>query len=445
MNDRQLERALPGEIRSRQQERMRAHLAYACANSSFYRRRFQDAGLDPDILTLEDLSKLPFTSKEEVENNLSEFQAAGANDIADLCLTSGTTGAPLALPQSRQDLERLAYNEEMGFRTAGVGEKDRVLIAAAIDRCFMAGLAYFLGVQKLGATALRGGSSSLSNLQDMVLRQHPTAMVGVPSLLLALGRKMKAEGIEPSTTSVERLVCIGEPVRQADLSSSRLGATLEALWRVPIFGTYASTEMATAFTECEKGQGGHLRPELIVLELVDEAGRSVPDGELGEVVVTPLGVTGLPLIRFRTGDLARLHTSPCDCGRNTPRLGPVEGRLNQRLKVRGTTLYPPAIALALQQIDGVQGHYVEVRNGFDLSDEVRVFVGTTDPFLTPERLTEAIAGVTRVSLPVELVSPEAVQRRIHQENCRKPVTFFDLRSSFPEDDHHALESEEGNE
>ena len=113
-----------------------------------------------------------------------------------------------------------------------------------------------------------------------------------------------------------------------------------------MLGTYASTEMATSFADCTFGTGGHLLPDLMVVEIVDDAGPPLPPGEPGEVVATPLQVSGMPLVRFRTGDIATLHAAPCPCGRTSPRLGPVIGRKSQMLKVKGTTVYPPAIFAA---------------------------------------------------------------------------------------------------
>ena len=212
----------------------------------------------------------------------------------------------------------------------------------------MAGLAYFLGLTRIGATVIRGGSSSVAFLVELIKNCRPNAIVGVPTLLLAVGEKLRAEGIDPAMLGVTRLVCIGEPIRNKDFTLSPLGERLDLAWRCQLFGTYASTEMATSFTDCSAGRGGHLLPELIVVEIVDEQGEAVPPGRFGEVVATPLGISGMPLLRFRTGDIATLHSEPCPCGRNTPRLGPVVGRKSQMLKIRGTTVYPPAIAAVLQ-------------------------------------------------------------------------------------------------
>ena len=406
---------------------LRRHLAHA-ARSPFYGELFSQAGLDPRKLrTIEDLAQLPCTTKRDLEGRGRDFLAVPAGDIVDICESSGTTGLPVALLQTRADLERLAYNEESSFRAAGITPGERVLVAAALDRCFMAGLAYFLGLTRLGALAIRGGSGSVAFLAELVLRHRPAALGGGPTLLAAVAEAVTARGAEPAAIGVKRLVCIGEPVRREDLALSALGERLTALWHADVQGTYASTEMATSFCDCTSGMGGHLLPDLMVVEILDDEGRPVRAGEPGEVVATPLQVNGMPLVRFRTGDIATLHTAQCSCGRTSPRLGPVVGRKSQMLKIKGTTVYPPAIFAALQEIPGMQGYYVEVRDTFELSDRITVTVGASAGALTPEAVADRIAVRTRVKPEVVIATPEEIVARTIRADKRKPITFFDLR------------------
>ncbi|MDY0268428.1 phenylacetate--CoA ligase family protein [Trichloromonas sp.] len=417
------------EIRGLQEQLLRCHLTYLAEHSPFYRRRFAEAGVDPAaFLGLEDLHRLPCTDKTDLADHNEAFLCVPPDEIVDLCLTSGTTGQPVAMHQTRADLERLTYNEEISFRAVGIGSADRVLIAAAIDRCFMAGLAYFLGLARIGATVIRGGSSSVAMLEELVIRYRPTALVGVPTLLLTLADRLRARGVDPRQLGARRLVCIGEPVRAADLSLSALGRRLRESWGGEVFGTYASTEMATSFADCEAGRGGHLHPELMIVEIVDEAGNPLPPGSPGEVTATPLQVTGMPLLRFKTGDIAMLHAEPCPCGRNSPRLGPVLGRKAQMLKVRGATVYPPAIQGVLQEMPEVRGHYIEVYDDFALSDRIRVVVGLDSSALDAAEIAERLAARIRVKPEVVVVTPEEVARRTLREDKRKPVTFFDYRT-----------------
>ncbi len=377
-----------------------------------------------------DLRRLPLTTKADLANHGSELLCVPENEVVDVCQTSGTTGAPVALLQTEKDLRRLAYNEQMCFMAAGLTDRDRVLIACALDRCFMAGLAYFEGLRRIGATAIRAGAGSASLVAESILLHKPTAVIGVPSMLWEAGRLLRERGGNPAGLGVGRIICIGEPVRDEDLSLSVLGRRLRDVWAAQVLGTYASTEMATSFTECAQGRGGgHVLPDLIAVEILDEAGEPVPPGQPGEVVATPLQVTGMPLLRLATGDIATLLTDPCPCGRTTYRVGPVLGRKSQMLKVRGTTLYPPAIFAALQSLEGIRNYCVDVYEDHELSDRVRVAVGLDNGVcLTEREISERIRGRVRVTLDVAIVPAEEIGARTRIEGRRKPVLVFDHRT-----------------
>lgn len=424
-------RATLDEINERQLELLRGHLDYLQRRSPYYQRLFATGGFPPEQLTsLDQLHLLPLTGKAELAAHNRDFLAVAEEQVVDICVTSGTTGEPVMVWQTESDLQRLAENEKQAFVAAGITRHQRVLIAAALDRGFMAGLAYFLGLREIGATILRAGSSSLDYLAETLRRQRPQVLVGVPSLFLTLAKHLEKSGDDPAALGVEKLICIGEPVRNPDLSLSPLGEALTRHWSAQVLGTYAGTEIATAFADCEQGCGGHLLPELALVEILDEQARSLGAGQVGEVVVTPLGMEGTPLLRYRTGDMAQLYDQPCACGRQTPRLGPILGRREQMLKCRGTTLFPATIAGALHSIPAVQGHYIEVFRQHDLADEVKVVVGCTDPTLTATQISARIAALTRVKLAVTICSPAEIIHKTVRSDRRKPVTFFDYRPAY---------------
>lgn len=427
--------AQPEEIEAVQLRLLQQQLSYLQQASPYYRELFQRIDFNPEQLNaLQELQRLPLTGKDGLASRNKDFLAVEQDKVIDICQTSGTIGEPVTIWQTEADLQRLANNEQRAFLAAGIKATDRVLIGAALDRVFMAGLAYFLGLRQLGATAIRAGSGQPTLVAELIKRQRPNVLVGVPSLLLAVARQLQASGVEPAALGVEKVICIGEPVRNEDLTLSALGAALRQYWQAQVLGTYASTELATAFADCTAACGGHLLPELVVLEIVDEQGQLVPDGEAGEVVVTPLGIEGTPLLRYRTGDIARLHREPCACGRSTLRLGPIIGRRAQMLKVRGTTLFPGAVTSALLELEGVRGHYLEVYQEYDLSDRLRVVVGCATGALCAAQVAEQISSKTRVKPEVVLVDPETVSRKILRPEQRKPVTFFDYRVSGAEQD-----------
>jgi len=408
---------------------LRRHLDYLQQASPYYQKLFRHHNFSPaDLTSLQDLSQLPLTGKRDLTESNRDFLAVTEDQVVDICQTSGTTGEPVTIWQTESDLQRLARNEQLALLAAGIARSDRVLIAAALDRVFIAGLAYFLGLRRIGATIIRAGSGQPALVAELICQQRPNILVGVPSLLLMVARHLQKRGETPEKLGIDKLICIGEPIRNEDLTISLLGKALQESWSAQLFGTYASTEIATAFTDCPIGCGGHLLSELAVAEIIDDQGNPVASGTAGEVVVTPLGVEGTPLLRYRTGDIAQLHLDPCNCGRQTPRLGPILGRRAQMLKCRGTTLFPAAISRALEGINAVHGHYLEVTSDFDLSDRLKLVVGCADASLSAATVSELIVAKTRVKPEVVLVTPEQIREKTIRPELRKPVIFFDYRN-----------------
>lgn len=416
------------EVSTQQLSLLQHHLSYLQQASPYYQELFQQHDLSAvEISSLADLTKFPLTSKADLAGSNRKFLAVAEEQVVDICQTSGTTGEPVTIWQTEADLQRLARNEQLSFMAAGITRSDRVLIGAALDRVFMAGLAYFLGLRRIGATVIRAGSGQPALVAELIRQQRPNVLIGVPSLLLLVARQFQERGEDLAQLGIDKLICIGEPIRNENLSLSPLGEALQKSWSAQILGTYASTEMATSFADCTIGCGGHLLPELIVVEILDDLGNPVACGEAGEVIVTPLGIKGTPLLRYRTGDIARLHPDPCRCGSQTPRLGPILGRRTQMLKCRGTTLFPAAISSAIQEMSAIEGYYLEVHSDFDLSDQLRVVVGCRDLSLSSATIAELIAAKTRVKPEVIIVSPEEIRKKTIRPELRKPVTFFDCR------------------
>lgn len=419
-----------GKIEEFNNRLLREHVQYCHKRSPYYRRQFEKSRIKAEyIKTKEDLQLLPLTSKEDLEQYAEDFLCVPEQEIIDMCQTSGTTGKPVILSQTSSDLERLGYNEKISFCAVGMTENDRVMITCALGRCFMAGLAYFEGVRQIGATAVRAGSGNPGILAQVVVLYRPSIIVCVPSQALLMAEAIRQSGKDPARLGVRMLICIGEPIRTVNLEYSQLGEKLKKIWRCDIIGTYASTEIATSFTDCCQGRGGHFHPELIAVEVVDENGREVPPGQPGEVIATPLQVTGMPLLRYCTGDVATYFTEPCPCGRKTYRLSPIIGRKQQKMKIRGTTVFPNAIFSVLQGIPEIKNYYIEVHGEYELSETVRVVVGMDDSARLPaDSIAEKIRGYIRVKPEVVVDTSTNVATKIIQEGKRKATTFFDYRN-----------------
>ena len=408
-------------LHSIQERYLREHLAYCRKHSPWYRKTLK--GIEVEHFPLNRLGELPTTSKDHLAADPEAFLAAPWSDVEDVVFSSGTTGEPCRIAYTGNDMKRLAYNELRCFHAAGLTREDRVLLTCTLDRCFVAGMAYYLGVRALGAAAIRNGLNSIESHLQVMRNLRPTAVVGVPSFLRHLGLEARARNADLS--SVRRLICIGEPVRDEQLKLSGLGAQLADVWGVPVHSTYASSEIVSSFCECTATCGGHLIPDLAIVEILDEKGNPLPDREIGEVVVTPLRITGMPLIRFRTGDISFLTHEPCACGRFSPRLGPILGRRAQMLKCRGTTLYPRVLNSVLDISPEVAEYYV-VATGEDLSDHVEVVVALREPGSSTEALAARLKAKCRLNIPVREVSLEEARRQIFSVS-RKPVRFLDLR------------------
>lgn len=423
-----------GEIKKYQEGRLAEALAYLSAKSRYYQKLFGDNKIDiAKIRTLEDLRCVPTTSKKDLQLYNEAFRCVSPSEAIDYVTTSGTLGDPVTFIETEDDLCHLAYNEELSYHTAGCGRNDLLQLMVTIDRRFMAGLAYFLGAREAGMGVVRVGNGIPELQWDTIARLHPTVAMAIPSFLLKLVSFAKEHGIDYHNCSLKKCICIGEALRDPyTFELNKLGQAIHSEWpELQLYSTYASTEMQHSFTDCEYFNGGHLQPELMICEFLDENGNPVPSGEPGEVTITSLGVTGMPLLRFRTGDVVCHYDEPCRCGRNTVRLGSVIGRKGQMIKFKGTTLYPPALFDILDNIDGVVNYQVEVYTNVIGTDDILVRVGSANATEAFEKtIKDTFRAKVRVAPRVEFVPAEILAKSILPPMSRKPVKFVDKRNNI---------------
>ena len=419
-----IEFASPEEIRDFQDARLREAVAYLAANSPYYRRMFRDNGIDPaSIRTVDDLQRLPFTAKKDLQLYNNDFLCVPKEKVIDYITTSGTLGDPVTFGCTELDLQRLADTGKKSCGCAGVRPGDIIQLMTTLDKRFMAGLAYFLGIRELGASVIRVGNGIPELQWDTIHRIQPDTIMCVPSFILRLIDYAEKNGIDYRASSIRRIIGIGEGLREQDFSLNLLGKRIKEKWDVELFATYSSTEMGATFSECPYGCGGHVHPELIIVEIIGDDDKPVPDGEPGEVVVTTLGVEGMPLLRFRTGDISRKITGQCKCGRSSFRLTPIVGRKNNMIKLKGTTVYPPAIYDVLDNTPYVANYVVLVRDSFAGTDEVVVKVGLNSrpAFDVIKELKDRFRSRIRVD-------PDDVNKILFPSTSRKPLKFIDLRN-----------------
>lgn len=398
---------------------LQTQVKYAAENSVFYQTYFK--GKDLDNLNLETYKNLPFTSKEHLAENNESFLCVPKNKIAEYVTTSGTTGSPISLYLTKHDLRRLAKNERDSLALMGGTEDDLFQLLTTIDKQFMAGLAYFLGVQELGAGMIRIGPGVPQLQWASIEKYKPNRLIAVPSFIVTLIEYAKENNIDFKNSSVKSIVCIGEPIRNNDLSYNVLGRRITDEWNIELYSTYASTEMGAAFSECVAQQGCHLNDELLFLEVLKEDGLEAEDGEAGEIVVTTLDVEGAPLIRYKTGDIAHVYRAPCSCGRSTPRLGPIIGRKKQMIKYKGTTLYPKAIFEVLESFREVSCYKILIKkdelNNDDIIIQLESKIENQGVF---DEIKELSRSRLRVVPKFEFIDADTLRESVYKKHMRKP-------------------------
>ena len=427
-----IETASLSQIKQLQEQKLGELLTYLSQHSPFYKNLFAKNSIDiATIKTIEDLQLLPLTTKEDLQNHNDDFLCVSQNKIVDYSTTSGTLGEPVTFGLSDKDLNRLAYNEAISFDCAGIKEGDIVQLMTTIDRRFMAGLAYFLGLRLMKVGIIRVGAGIPELQWDSILKYKPTHLITVPSFLLKLIEYAEAHNIDFNNSGIKGAVCIGESLRNQDFTPTTLAKKISDKWNIKLFSTYASTEMSTAFTECEHSIGGHHHPELIIVEVLDDDNKPVNDGEPGELTFTTLGIEAMPLLRFKTGDIVRLHTEPCLCGRNTLRVGPVLGRKQQMIKYKGTTLYPPAMNDVLNDFENIESHLIEISTNELGTDEILIKIAVDSPSdELLQQIKDRFRAKLRVTPKIEFTSTEALAPLIFNPMSRKPIHFFDKRKNL---------------
>lgn len=421
------------EIAEFQNARLCEQVAYCAQHSPFYQKLFAQHNINPaDIKTVADLQKIPVTTKQHLQLNNKDFFAVPMRDITDIVTTSGTLGDPVTIGLTKNDLDRLAYNERCTFVNAGLTPDDIIQEMTTIDRRFMAGLAYFLGAVDLGCGIVRVGNGIPELQWDTISRMHPTCCMVVPSFLMRLIDYAVAHNIDYHHCSLRKAVCIGESLRNPDMTFTVLSQKIHDRWpELQLFTTYASTEMQTGFTECACGCGGHLNPEMIIVEFLDENDQPVADDQPGEVTITTIGVEGVPLIRFKTGDVCYHHTAPCKCGRNTMRLSSILGRKGQMIKFKGTTLFPSSLFDVLDDMQGIQGYVAEVSTNELGTDDVLIYIGTTSPSEHLEKdIKDQFRAKVRVAPAIDFLTPDQIQTLMFPKMSRKPIKFIDNRKKL---------------
>ncbi len=411
--------------------KLKASLLYLESFSPYYQSLFRKHNINLDIQSFENLGQIPCTTKTDLQNNNLDFLCVPKSEIAEWTTTSGTLGSPVSFGLTQNDLKRLGRNEARSLMITDCRPSDTIQLMVTLDKRFMAGLAYYLGAQNFGCATVRVGSGSPGLQIDSLIRFKANVIVAVPSFLLKVLEFAEKQKNDLEEIQVEKVICIGEPVRNLDGTLNNLGERLKSKWpKTKFFSTYASTEMSTAITECNACHGGHIPADLIHVELLDEEGNNVPHGEPGEVTITTFDLEAMPLLRYRTGDICKFLIGDCPCGNKTQRLSPVLGRKKQMIKYKGTTLFPESIYELMNGVEWIKDYIVVLDTNELDTDDLSVMMSVDEELYNQnelEYLEELFRTHIRVKPKIELKSAIEIRKIKFPSSSRKPLKLLDKR------------------
>lgn len=414
------------EIREKRFSLVKAHLDYAYKNSTYYRKLFDSHKIDVHkIKCLEDVSKIPVTKKDDLRNHNEEFYAASKSKCIDLASTSGTTGRPVYMPMTRNDLIRTARGGAQTLLLSGIERKDVVHLALPMGAwMWMAGYGFFLCFTTLGAQVLRFGPGFTEKSVQTMKELGATVLMANPSFALKLGETARKLGIK---TGIKRIFTVGESVLGPDLRKNVLGKKIEEVWSASLFSCYGTTEGPMVAVECNQFKGHHVNPYEVYVEILNpDTLRPVEPGETGLVAITPLGVEGFPLVRYLNGDLSYILPGRCGCGRMLDVMGPVLARNDQMMKIKGVLVYPESIKEVITEIDSQMCFQIEVFTQ-GCQDSAKILVPKSENSKTAVILQETIHKRLGFSIPVEEIDKRTLDERIMPPGTRKPTFFVDNR------------------
>jgi phenylacetate-CoA ligase len=423
-----VERAPRRQLRELQLERLRTLVARLLDAVPVTRERLHGAGvrLGEDVRSLDDLRRLPFSTKADLREHYPfGLLAVPREELVRVHASSGTGGKATVVGYTRRDLDTWTDVMARCLTTAGVRPGMLVHNANGYG-LFTGGLGFHQGAERLGATVVPV-SGGFTERQVTLLRDlRAQVLFATPSYALHIGNALAEQGLGPDDLALEVGVFGGEPW------TPPMGAAIERALGLAAVNMYGLSEVigpGVAVQCLEVREGSHVNEDHFLVEVVDpETGEPLPVGAEGELVFSTLTKEGLPLLRYRTGDIASVDTTPCPCGRTLARMSAVRGRRDDMLIVRGVNLYPSEIEHTLLGVEGVAPHYQVVVERPEALDELTVQCEPSEDGIDRQelcaRVTRALRERTGIAIAVELLAPGAVPR-----SDGKAVRVVDRRAS----------------
>lgn len=400
-------------------------------NVEHYRKKMQAAGLEPgDIKGIEDLHKLPYTTKDDLRDTYPfGMFAAPMSEIVRTHASSGTTGKATVVGYTKRDIEIWAECVARAFTMAGVTKNDRMQIAYGYG-LFTGGLGAHYGAENLGATVVPQSTGNTKKLITMMKDFEVTAIACTPSYLLHIAETLEEMG-EIGNVKLRTAVCGAEPWTEA------MRLQIEEKLHINAHDIYGLSEIMGpgVACDCQYHNGLHVNEDYFLPEIIDpKTLQPVGEGVTGELVFTNLLKEGIPLIRYRTKDLTEITYKKCECGRTLARLGRFKGRSDDMLIIRGVNVFPSQIEAALCEMDGATPHYLMIVDRKGSLDSLEIQVEVEEKFFSDEikeieslskKIGAAVQGAIGLQAKIKLVEPRTLERSdgkaIHVIDNRKLV------------------------
>jgi phenylacetate-CoA ligase len=412
-----VERMEREELEALQLERLRATVDRLYDKVPFYRKKLEEVGYRPgDIGSLDDLRRLPFTTKDDLRDNYPfGLFAVPMRDIVRIHASSGTTGKPTVVGYTAGDIRTWADLVARTIVAAG-GTPDDIVHVAYGYGLFTGGLGLHYGAEMLGATALPMSGGNTKRQIRLMVDFGSTILCCTPSYALNIAEVMREMGVSRDQVKLKAGILGAEPW------SDEMRAQIEQELRISAHDIYGLSEVVGpgVSIECGEKKGLHVFEDCFIPEIINpESGEVLPPGETGELVFTNINKEGLALLRYRTRDISALDAAPCPCGRTHVRMRRIMGRTDDMLIIRGVNVFPSQVEAVLMQIPGIAPHYQLVVDRVESLDVLEVQVEVTPEVFSDEirrleelerRIGDEVQSYLGVSVKVRLMEPRSIQR-----------------------------------
>lgn len=402
-------------------EKIRASIRHAMEGGAFYAQRFAGINAD-DIRTEADFRKLPFTDKGDLRGAYPlGLQAVPDEQVVRIHSSSGTTGTPVIIPYTAQDVTDWAIMFERCYRVAGIMNLDRIQVTPGYG-LWTAGIGFQNGAERLGAMVIPMGPGNTEKQLRMMVDLKSTVLCATSSYALLLAEEIERRGIKDQIHLKKGVIGSerwGEKMRRR--IANELG--------VQLYDIYGLTEIygPGIAISCDYEDGMHYWDDYVYCEVIDpKTGENVPDGTMGELVITTLRKQGAPLIRYRTHDLSRILTGSCPCGCPYPRIDTILGRTDDMVKVKGVNIFPAQIEEMLREVEGTSSEYQVMIDHLNGRDIMTIFFETNLTDDARRHLENAVRDHCKAKIGIQIV-PKAVSIGELPRSEKKSTRIYDNR------------------